>query len=298
MATTKKNSIILVAARRLKDARTSAGSSSDTGAVYTSAILSDYCDRAVREFLKEKLLTLGKEEFARQFPEYIKTSTTLTLAAGSVAKPSDCWFVLDLHKTDLSVKFEPLEPDEVGSVLTSDAGLDNASATHPKFYEEGSNIKTLGVTTGDVYARYIRTQPDITILTAAAGNGTIYTTSANLIWTAATNLLTIAAISILDSDDINRLIMFRTATIVYVGRITAVSETGGTTTLVTITGDGLPAGNLTAPNIVEFVVSDLWPEDTDLDLNDNHFGEIIDQMVQFAEEDAIRIVRASSMPQS
>jgi len=290
MATTKKNSLILAAARKIKDERTSAGTSSDTGAKYSSALWSEYADRAVRDFLTDQLVTLGKEEFARKFPEYIKTSTTLTLSSGSVAKPSDCWFVIDLSKSDLSLKFEPLEPDEVGSVLVGEAGLDNATASRPKFYEEGANIKTLGLTSGDVIARYIRTQPDITVLTATAGNGTIYATAANLTWTAATQLLTIDAVSILDSDDLNRLIMFRTATVVYVGRISAVSEAGGDT-LVTIAGDGLPAGNISPSNIIEFVVSDLWPEDTDLKLNDNWFGQIIDRMVAMAEADAVRLMQ-------
>jgi hypothetical protein len=291
MATVVLDSLILAAARKLKDQRTSAGPGDDTGHVYNSALLTEYANRAVRDFLKDAYKTLGRDGFPELFPEYIKQSGTLTLSSGAVAKPADAFFIVDLVVSDLSLKFDPLPQSKVPQVQVGDAGLDNASATHPKFWEEAGYIKTLGVTTGNVIARYIKKHSDLVVVTDAVGNGIIYTTAANLTWTAATKLLTIASTTgLLDSGDLNKLILFRTSTVVYVGRISAVSEAGGST-LVTLTGDGLPAGNISPSNIVEFVISDLWPDDSDLVLNQNWHGEILDRMVGMGEQDAERLLK-------
>ena len=291
MATSNLNSLILATARKLKDARTNPSSVGDTGRVYSSAVLTDYANRAVRDFLRDALKSLGPKLFAETFPEYIKTSSTLTLAAGSVAKPTDALFVIGLMKSDLTLNFEPVKAEELASVLTGAAGLLNASATQPLFYDEAGNIKTLGVTTGDVIARYIRVHPDLTVITTAVGNGTIYTTAANITWTAATKLLTIDDDPFFSGDQTNRLIMFRTATIVYVGRIQSQTVDLSANTLVTIDGDGLPAGNISAPNIIEMVVSGLWPDGSDLKLNAIWYGEIVERMTAMAEADAVRILQ-------
>lgn len=301
VATSNFNSIILASARKLKDERTYPTSAGDTGKVFTAAVLAEYTNRAVRDFLTAQFIKLtealgqaaAKEEFARRFPEYIATSGSLTLSSGSVAKPTDCWFVLDLSKSDLSLKFEPLEPDEIGSVLVSDAGLDNASATHPKFYEQGTTIKTLGVTSGDVIARYIRFQTDITSVTGTAGNGHIFTDAAYVTWTAATRLLSFniaGSPSGYTASDIGKVVSFRTATVAYVGIIEAVNSSADPIT-VTLRGDGIPSGNIAAPDIIDIICADVGPVDSDLKLNANWYGEIIERVVAMGEADQARLIQ-------
>lgn len=286
MATTKFNANIIEAARRLKSARTSAGPSEDSTKKYSSALLTQYENRAVRDLLKELYEALGDKGFGDVVPEYIATSPALTLASGIVAKPADAWHITDLLKSDRTVKFHKIPSLEVENVRSGQDGLIVPSATRPVFWEEGPNIYTLGLTTGDVIARYVKTHQDITVITDAAGNGTIYTTAANLTWTAATKTVAIAAISIFSSADVNKLLIFRTSSIVYIGTIQSVTEVGGTTTNLVLSGDGLPAGNIAAPNIIELVMSDVGPGATDLKLADNHFGNIIDRMVAFGLADA------------
>jgi len=294
MATTKLNSVIVAVARKLQDERTDASASSDTGTVYHSVLLTEYANRAVRDLLREKFLALGKEGFAGLLPEYIVESAALTLDAGSVAKPVGAWFVLDLYKSDKTIKFEPLEPDEVGSVLTSEAGLDNATASRPKFYEEGSNIKTLGLTSGNVIARYIKAHQDLTVITGASGDGksssdTAAYTATTKTWDADIyNTFAVAA-------DAGKPMMFRTASVVYFGTIVSVTNVAPDEgdplghCYIVLEGDGLPSGNVAS--IVESMIADMGPLDSDLKLNENWLGEIIDRMVAMGEADAERLTR-------
>lgn len=282
MATTRFNANILEAARRLKDQRTSAGTSEDSSKRYKSAVLSAYQNRAVRDIIRETYEALG-EAFGDVIPEQVKTSGTLSLTAGVVAKPSDAWYALDLVKSDRTVKFWKLPHRQVEDVLTGSDGLIVPSATRPVFWEEGQNVKTNGLTSGNVIMKYVRAHQDISVITSATGNGTIYTTANDLTWTAATKTLTVALqAGLLTSADVNKLLMFRTSGIVYVGRIESVSGDLD----VVLFGDGLPAGNIAVPNIIEFVVSDLQPDGNDLTLNAEFDGEIVDRMIEFGLKDA------------
>lgn len=292
MATTALNSLIIAASRKLHDARTDASSVGDTGRVYSSAMLTDYANRSVRDFLRDSLKMLGPKVFAETFPEYVKTSAALTLSSGSVAKPTDALFILGLMKSDLSLNFEPVKAEELASVLTGGAGLLNASATQPLFYDEGLYIKTLGVTTGDVYARYIRTHPDLTPITGVSGNGKFYTTTANMTYAAAIKELSfsVALSGLFTSADAGKPIMFRTAAVCYSGHIVNVTIVGADTgTVLYLAGDGLPAVDLTT--IADLIVTDVGPIDSDLKLNQLWLGDIIDRMVAMGEGDAVRIIQ-------
>jgi hypothetical protein len=256
--------------------------------------LTDCANRAVRDFLRDALKSLGPKVFAETFPEYIKTSSTLTLTAGSVAKPTDALFILGLMKSDLSLNFEPVKAEELASVLTGGAGLLNASATQPLFYDEAGFIKTLGVTTGDVIARYIRTHADLTVITTAAGDSMIYTTAANITWTAATRLLTITTDSDLSlTGDEGKPVMFRTASAVYLSRLASTSLlTTPNRTLLVLDADGyISQDDIGAPSVIEVVMCGAWPDGSDLKLNAMWYGEIIERMTAMAEADAVRILQ-------
>ncbi len=286
MATTRFNSIIVAAARSLQAERTTAGPSGDSAANgFTSAVLSDYANRAVRDFIRDTFAQL-KENFGNLIPEYVKRAT-LTLVAGVAALPSSAWLVLDVQTSDHATKFTKLESKEVDDVMAGQDGMMDPSASQPVFWQEGLNLYTLGVTTGNVIVRYIMKHEDITVVTASTGNGTIYTTAANLTWTAATKILTVAGQLHMfgGADETNKIIIFRTAAIVYIGRIVSYRITIGSDCEITLSGDGLPGGDIAAPNIIEFVVSDFSPDVNDILLNDQHFGDIITRMLAMAHVD-------------
>lgn len=283
MATTKLNSLIVEAARRLKDQRSTAASSDDTGKVYNSAVLTGYANRAVRELLRELFEQYG-EKFGDLVPEYMRTSSALTLAAGVTAQPADAWFVLNLVKSDRTVKFHKVPSNIVEDVRSGEHGTIVPSLTRPVFWQEGGSIYTLGVTTGDVIGRYVRVHPDLSVITTAVGNGVIYATAGNLTWTAATKTLTVSGgAGTLTSADVNKVLMFRTATVVYLGRIQGVSGDMD----VVLYGDALPTGNILPSNIIEFVVSDRDPDSNDLALGNIWFPIVLDKMVRMGREDAL-----------
>jgi hypothetical protein len=285
MATTRFNSNILAAARRLKDERSSASPTDDTGHVFSSALLSEYENRSVRDVLKKVYDDLGEKAFGNVFPEYMLTSGALNLSAGALVKPADCWHVVDLVKSDLSVKFHKLKSSEIEDVRAAQNGVIVPSATRPVFWEEAASIYTLGLVNATVIARYIKTHPDLVVSTDAVGNGKIHTTAADLDWHASTKVLEVAGTTTFVIDaDVGKMIIFRTAAVVYVGRIASVSAPT-TATEITVSGDALPAGNIHPSDIIEVLVSDLWPDGTDLLLNPNWYGAIIDSMVAFGLED-------------
>lgn len=277
MATTKFNAIILAAARRLKTPRAAATTDVEP---YTSAILTEYANRAVRDMLTEHLKGMGEARFAEFFPEYVKESGALALSTGVTAKPSDALLVLDVVNDTKTLKFYKLAQPSVQSVR---AGIDKLivpSATRPVFFEENALIQTLGVTTGNIIARYIQTHQDISPIITAAGNGNFNTAAGS--WTASSRTLAATMNAAFVAGDMNKRIMFRSATVVYAGWIERQVTAGS----VVVRGDGLPTANITAGNVIDVMVSDLDPDASDLKLNAAWHGAIIDRMVALAMADA------------
>jgi hypothetical protein len=291
--TTYLNNLILATARKLKDERTSAASSDDTGHVYSSALLTEYANRAVRNYLAAELNSLGIKAFARKYPEYVKQSSALSLSSGSVAKPADALFVFDLVLSDLSLRFDPISQENVAQALAGEAGLGAPSATHPGFYEESGNIKTLGVTSGTVLARYISVHPDLAVITTATSVGIIYTTAANLTWTAATKLLTVdGELHLFDTiDPTNQIIQFWKSGVVYTGRVSSYHITIGGDAEVYVQGEALPASDITPSSLLGLAISGHGPEADDLKLNEHWHGEILERMVQMGQADAERLTQ-------
>lgn len=288
MATTIFNNNILRAAKILKEARTLA---TDDGDRYSSAMLADYQNRAVRSLITEMVESLGVPMFADKFPEYIATSGVLTLVSGLVALPSDCYRVIDVAVDDYSTYFDALDQADVVSVKTGRDGLVVPVFAEPVHYQEGSRLYTLGITSGTIVVRYIRLHVDMSPITAATGNGFIYSISANISYTAATRTLLIESDIGMDSGDVNKLVTFNTASIVYAARIDSVTtELAPDKTFLVLRGDGLPAGDIAALTILNVLVSDVDPDANDLKLNEAHSSEIVRRMVELATLDTRAIM--------
>jgi hypothetical protein len=242
MPTTRFNANIIEAAARLQAARTSAGVDGDIGAAakWNSALLTRYQNRAIRDLLKETLQSAGPRGFAEAIPEYMKTSSVLTLIGGIVAKPLDSFFIVELSRSDHSINFYRIPQDQIETVRSGLNANIVPSATHPVFWEESGNIYTLGLPA------------------SVLGAGHIYTDSAFVIWTASTKTLSFSlagAACGYTSADVGKPVMFRTAALTYIGKIESV--TLGDPVLVVLSGDGLPVGNIAAPNIKDVISTDL-----------------------------------------
>src|SRR3990167_1771527 len=225
MATVVMNDLILKAARKVQEYRTSAAIAGDLATFrFTSADWTDYINRAVREYLKEKMEQLGIEGFRMLYPEYEKESGILTVAAGAVAKPSDALVILNLEKSDATIFYDLLPKNRIAGVQAGRETEIVPSVTKPVFWEEDGFIKTLGLTTGNVIARYIKTHTDVLPITSAAGDG-VHSTIAGQ-YTAATQVLAITMNRSFTSGDENRRLMFydTAAAKVYYARVKTVAS--------------------------------------------------------------------------
>jgi len=287
MATTRFNNLILKLSRLVKEARTDPSTAGDTAKQrFKSALLVDYVNRAMKVFVQEMLQALGPNKFSETFPEMVKTSTTLTLSGGSVTLPTDAWIVTDLDKSDYSLRFFSLRQEEVQMVRGGAHKLIVPSATKPVFWQEQDKLYTLGLTSGDVKARYIVSPQDIAIIMTASGAGTQYQTSANLTWTAATKLLTVNADIDAAATWVNKVCTFRTATNVYIGRITAAAQAlAPDIATITLDGPALPAGDIGAGLILDLMIPDDLPDQTDLILDPVHDDAILSRAYQLALND-------------
>lgn len=287
MATTILNNLILQASRKVQEYRTSAASTDDTGRRWLSSNWTDYTNRAIRDFLKEKFIQYGPKAFGELFPDYMKQSGSLTVVSGSVVKPSDSFIVTDLWMADNSATFFRIPQDLVAGVV---GGFDRSivpSTSNPCFYEEGGYIKTLGLTSGSVYARYIKSHADLAVITTANGNGKYATAFTTAYYVASTGVLFVTTMSSsFASGDENKQVVFQdNSGVVYSGHIASVVN-GTTVSLYEASrDDGLPAANITAGNITSAIMGDT--HNTDVLLNSFWFGEILDKIVAYAQQDAI-----------
>jgi len=280
MATTKFNTNIINAARSLKDRRTNPSAAGDTGMRYTSALLAYYQNKAVRAFIAEQLAALGVTAFCEKFPELVKTSDVLTVASGKVAKPSDALWVLSVAKSDYTLWYDRVEENDVVSVQTGRNAMVVPSASRPVFWDQAGYVNTLGLTSGNIVCRYIVSPNDLAVITTAHDDGKKNT--ANGGYTAATNLLQATMNVSFASGDENRIVMFwdNHASKVYFGTVASVKDADE----VYLTGEGLPAANISAGDVTMVLMEQV--RDTDILLNDMWMGEIVRRMVQYGIADA------------
>lgn len=285
MATVVINDLILKAARAVQEYRASAGAAGDSASFrFTSTNWTDYVNRSVREYLSTELERLGTEGFRKKYPEYEKPSGTLTLVSGSVAKPSDALVVVDLLKSDNSVGFDKVDKEKLRSILTSRNPLIVPSAARPVFWEEEGNIKTLGLTSGNVIARYIKTHTDVVVVTGTAGAGKKNTAAGQ--YTNSTKVLKATMSSAFTTADIGRRVMFFETDFnnVYFVRISNYKAADE----VYITGinnddSGLPGSDLSAGSVTILLMEQAANED--VVLNKMWHDEIVKRMVAYAMAD-------------
>jgi len=278
MATTNTNNLILAIARRLKDARISADPSDDAGKRFSSKLLTEYLNKAIRDFLVDKFITFGEKGFMEMFPEYVKTGTSITLTNGVVPKPYDAFTVVDLRQGN--IKFRKIRQDAVNDVILGIDPLIIPSSNSPVFYEENGNIYTLGITSGSVIPRYIKTHTDLVVSTASSGNGKYSTSPNSISYDVSTSTISGATMNTpFSSSDVNKRIMFNTNSAVYTGVISSYISSIS----VTISGDNLPSQNINAGGILSLLVAD--NDINDITINPYWYGEIIERAVVLANED-------------
>lgn len=287
MATTNLNAIILAAARKLKDQRSSAGAGDDSGKRYVSALLTEYANRAVRDLIRE-LFEVYRERIGDVLPEYMKTSGTLSLTNGVVTPPPDLWYAMDLVKSDRTVKFHKLESEQVETVWSGQDKLIVPSATRPVFWQEAQKLYTLGLTNDNVIVRYLRAHLDIGVVTTTLGVGK-YLASGAFIYNSAGALGKIVypdngVMSVnFAAGDIGKWVsLFIGGFGVALARITNTFASVPSVGIV-IEGDGLPSGT---SGVTQILMSDLQPDGNDLILSPQWHGEIINRVVQFGVADA------------
>lgn len=272
MATSKFNGILTEIFQRLKDP---IANGTLDGETYTNKLMRDHCNRAVRDFLIERIVQFGERGFAEAHPEYVKTGGAITLTAGTVAKPIDCFSVIDLYVSG-GVRFTKIEQYQVADIVNGTNPVVVPSGTSPVFWEEGSNIYTLGVITGNVTPRYIITHQDISPTINSSTNGNWGSTGT---FTASTNTLVATMNSSFALADVNKKIFFRSSTTTYSGYIARYTNA----TTVALAGNNLPSIDITT---VQIIVSDASPDSTDLLLNPYWFGEIVERTVSYALKDS------------
>jgi hypothetical protein len=269
MATVKFNSIVTELFTRLKDPIAVANLS---GAVYSNTLVCYHLNRAIRDFLIEKIVAL-KKDFPEVFPEYVKIGSQITLTSGSVAKPSDCFTVLDLNIG--GVKFTKVDQFRVNDIINGFEPVIIPSASMPIFWEEGSNIKTYGLTSGNVIPRYIVLHNDISPIVSTLGNWNTASGS----YTTATRVLAATMYYSLGAANINNPVMFRSDTASYQG-IVASSPSAGS---VVLRGDGLPASDVAT--VLQILMSTTIPDSSDLYLSSYWYGEIVERAIQYILQD-------------
>ena len=287
MATSLFNGLIITASQRLKDARTDPTVNGDIGRRYSSSLLQKYANQAVRDLLLAQL-NASSDKFSADFSDYVKPGNQLALTQtttggvtyGIVPTPAEAFLVISLQTT-AGVKFRHLKATEIQDVKLGVDGLIVPSATNPVFWEENGSIWTLGVVTGNVIPRYVRTHQDITVSTSAAGAGK--KNSGNGSYAAASQTLTIAMTgNFVQGTDENDRIMFwdNAASKVYYARIGSIPSTGACTLL----GDGLPTVDIAAGNITICMMA--TNDITDLILDQSWFEQVLDGMLKYAMIDA------------
>jgi hypothetical protein len=270
MATVKFNSIVTELFQRLKDPITQANAN---GSIYTNALVCYHLNRSIRDFLIEKIVTL-KKDFPEVFPEYIKIGSQIALTSGSVPKPSDCFTVLDLNVPS-GVKFTKVDQFRVNDIINGFEPVIIPSASNPIFWEEGANIKTYGLTSGNVIPRYIVLHNDISPLVSVLGNWNTVSGT----YTAATQTLAATMYYALSAANINNPVMFRSATASYQGIVASAPSAGS----VILRGDGLPTTDIAT--VVQILMSTTIPDSSDLYLSPYWYGEIVERAIQYILQD-------------
>lgn len=153
---------IMTAARRLHDARTAPESSADSTNRYTSDLLRQYQNTAIRDIIREQYLQF-KNKLMQILPEMVFESADITLSSGLGTLPTDCWVVLEACKSDYSVYYTKIDQDVLKVKASRDVML-APSASKPAFFQTGLSIQVLPTSvTGPAHAFYVRQPADVAL---------------------------------------------------------------------------------------------------------------------------------------
>lgn len=284
MATTRFNANILRAARKVGQARTSAGTSSDTNNRVSSALWSEYQNNAIRKIIRDAFQSQG-EQAVLQIPEYVKESGSLVLTSGYVEVPTDLWFDLAVKNAAGTLIYRRVPPKDLPAVLAGKHGIYIPSATKPYYYLEGTKIYVLPVAlTDNIIVKYIKRHDSITVNEETAGLGN-YMTAASGVWAYATNEITATMNVSFSANDVNKPYMMiaelkATGYKIFSGFVESIVST----TKAILKGDGSPVGDV-IQSIVEFLISYVGPDATDIQLKSYYDDAIVDLMVEEAKND-------------
>jgi hypothetical protein len=277
MATSRFNANILAAAARVKDRRTTAASSDDSGKRFKTADWEKYQNRAIKDIVIETYSEHGAVA-ARIIPELVVTSGNIAVATGVGVYPSDAWLFIDLALSDMS-KYIQLIHQDVTRIRAGRDAIITPSATHLYAYQEDRKLYVLPSAAYTVVGRYIKQPADLSVI-ITSGNGKYATDTASS-GTVATMKLTANMNTAFVPDDVGNPIMFRdSSNLIWNGLIASrISATE-----VTLIGDNLPPGNEgTMPDVV---MAESGNGDSDVALSAVWDGQIIERMVGLALKDA------------
>lgn len=276
MFSTRFNENILRASRKLQERRTVATAAGDvSGSRYTSALLQDYQNHAIRRLLLERMSALGVERFAAAIPEYVSTTPELTLTGESTPIPADCWLVESVWSA--GKRFYRVPEASIARVKAGADPLIVPSADESYFFQEGGLIHFLpALASAKVFVRYVRAHVDLVVTESPSDLG--FVNIAPGTYTAATKVFTVTLNHALTSADVNSPFLFYDGTTVYSGFILSVASGG----VFVGAGDMLPAVDKAVTTIL---IASTTPGD--IVLADSFDPQIVALMVEAAREDFV-----------
>lgn len=274
MITTRFNTNILTAARKLQASRTVATAAGDASQRLTSARLADYENTAIRRILLEEYSSLGIPGFVATLPWYVRTSPEVIVTGPPIDLPADGWMVESVVAA--GVKFRHALPHQIAGILAGTERVLVPSAAEPVWWQEEGFVQVRpALVATPVTLRYIRRHEDLAVLDSPATSGKINLAPGTYV--AATKTITVSMNVALSSADINKRFSFYDGAIVYDGFVVSVPET----TALIAGGDALPSVNKT---VVTLLLSDNSPGD--ILLPDSYDPRIVAYMVEAALTDA------------
>ena len=157
---------IITAARRLHDYRAVAESSGDGALRYTSDLLRQYQNMAIKDLIRETYVA-ARDQVDKILPEMVSESADITLSGGGVGTlPTGVWIVLEAAKSDYSIYYQKIDQNPLKVRANRDA-LMVPSATKPFWYQIGTTIQILPTNvTGPIHVWALSVPPDTVLDTA------------------------------------------------------------------------------------------------------------------------------------
>ena len=155
MITTRFNTTILTAARKLQASRTVATAAGDASQRLTSARLADYENTAIRRILLEEYSSLGIPGFVATLPWYVRTSPEVIVTGPPIDLPADGWMVESVVAA--GVNFRHALPHQIAGILAGTERVLVPSAAEPVWWQEEGFVQVRPALVATPFTlRYIR----------------------------------------------------------------------------------------------------------------------------------------------